>query len=1138
MLSTLLAAVAGALCAGAFPVDIYAPSSVLSQGHWVKVSVTETGVQFIPAATLRSWGFSDPSKIKVYGYGGTQISNNLSRANYIDDLPAVQSYATADGIYFYGEGVEWYTNSGNNIVISRNLYTDEAYYFLTTDGAPEAEVPQVESEGTLNQWAEPVTVFTQPLQHEKDLVTLSQSGLAFLGEDFRYNRTQTFGFKLDDFVAGSPVWIRTSFVAKTTSLSNLYLSFNGQKVPGMTVIKATTGDDYASRATATKTYRPTDDISELAVGLEYSPNGTVQAAHLDYITVNYKRHLRIPTKTPLRFRLSTTTAALANAGAVPDVKVWDVTDPHKIIGMNLTAYADTVAFTNPYTGTRTYVAWSETMALPRPKYVGTVANQNLHGYEGNPDMVIFTVPAYLAQANRLAAIHTGAPEHLDVLVVVQDQVFNEFSSGKFDPGAFRKMLKMFYDRGLEAGKPLQYAIMFGRPTFDNRNITGLIPPASSNVLATWQSDESVLESNSFTSDDIYAMLEDNSGSNFNVAKLCIAVGRIPARNVDQARTYVDKLIAYNNNTLYSQWKNNVLLVADNGNAGVFMTGNEKFQANIAPTPHGKNLIYNKVYIDAFNIQSSICAQGRERFHRLLEEGVMWWNYVGHGAINTLSSENILTNADINDMYNKHWPVFFGATCSFCHWDGEGVSGSEIMSFNPDGGIIASIAPTRKAYIDSNNIMVELLGRYLLKTDDNGMQLTLGQTITAVKNVLIEGANLEGTDKQVSKNAAANKLRYVLLGDPAMRLTKPDNIVRLDKINDEEVTENAQVTIKARQRVTFTGSVLTPDGQPMPDFNGKLWITLYDAEYSTTSQGKPADGTDGVQITFEEMGAKLYAGMGTVKEGIFTATVEMPSEVSDNFRPATLNMYAVADDGRQASGANRDFYVYGYDYDAADDDTPPTIEYAYLNHESFEQGGIVNERPTFIARVSDDVAINMSMAGIGHQMSLKLDDKRTYSDVPLYFSPSTDGSPSGTIAYPMGELSEGNHTLAFRVWDAAGNSTTHLLQFYVQPGATPQIFDIYPDASPATDRVNFYITHNRPDAAMSVSLDIYDMAGRQVWTTTQSSRSDLWLSSPITWNLCDFSGRRVPRGIYIYRATVTIDGNEIVSPAKRIAVAAP
>ena len=51
------------------------------------------------------------------------------------------------------------------------------------------------------------------------------------------------------------------------------------------------------------------------------------------------------------------------------------------------------------------------------------------------------------------------------------------------------------------------------------------------------------------------------------------------------------------------------------------------------------------------------------------------------------------------------------------------------------------------------------------------------------------------------------------------------------------------------------------------------------------------------------------------------------------------------------------------------------------------------------------------------------------------------------------------------------------------------------------------------------------------------RSDMFLTMPVTWNLCDSSGRRVGRGIYIYRATITSDGQSYETASQRIAVTA-
>jgi hypothetical protein len=57
----------------------------------------------------------------------------------------------------------------------------------------------------------------------------------------------------------------------------------------------------------------------------------------------------------------------------------------------------------------------------------------------------------------------------------------------------------------------------------------------------------------------------------------------------------------------------------------------------------------------------------------------------------------------------------------------------------------------------------------------------------------------------------------------------------------------------------------------------------------------------------------------------------------------------------------------------------------------------------------------------------------------------------------------------------------------------------------------------------------------VWKTVQAGRSDMYTSIPVTWDLIDLGGRRVPRGIYVYRATISTDGVKEATKSKKLAV---
>lgn len=341
-------------------------------------------------------------------------------------------------------------------------------------------------------------------------------------------------------------------------------------------------------------------------------------------------------------------------------------------------------------------------------------------------------------------------------------------------------------------------------------------------------------------------------------------------------------------------------------------------------------------------------------------------------------------------------------------------------------------------------------------------------------------------------------------------------------------------LMARQQTSVSGHIQTPDGTPWADFNGQVIATIYDAEQSVTTQGYNVDKP----FVFEQQGGRLAVGNAKVENGRFTIPVNMPSEVVNIYRNAAISLYAYDDKGNDAVGVNRDFYVYGTDPEAEPDVTPPSIDALYLNHPTFEPGNEVNSSPMVIAEISDDRAINLSTAGVGHQMGLYLDNgTMTYNDVADYFTPYTDGRVGGTIAYPLEGLAVGAHTIRLRVWDTAPNSAEASVDFFVAKEILPTIYEVYTDCNPASVEANFYVSHDRPDRDLTVTIEVFDLMGRRLWHATQQGRSDMFQSLPVTWNLTDYGGRRVARGIYLYRATVSDDasGEKTATASRRLAV---
>lgn len=1102
----------------AFPVETYATESNLKDGLWIKVSVSQSGIHFISASTLRQWGFNDPSKVHVYGYGGKRIDDKLALDNYIDDVPLLQSVNTAQGIYFHAQGpTSWKTILSDKLIPQSNPFSDLGYYFLSDK---ETSARTIEKSGTAVAGEDYIDYFIATTHHEKDLVSPGETGHFLVGEDFKYDTSQSFSFSLPGKTSQS-VWMQCVFFSKTLS-SPGYLSFTANggevKLSGNNFVPTTTNASYYHGTKAT--FRSSFDLEgeKLELGLNFRCSATIHAANLDYIVINYTRKAQL---TNGSLYMTTPSQSMRVYDATDATHVWDVTDALNITELNTLHENNSVVWSNSNQGKRTYAVWNENGSFPSPVYVGRVSNQNLHA-EPTPDMVIFTIGKWASQARRIAQLHENSSDSLKVLVVDQNAVFNEFSSGVPDVSAFRKMLKMFYDRGNDNGHSLKYALMFGRTTYDSRHKTTTIKNQGYPTMPSWMTDDGLNDNSSYQTDDFVAFLGDNSGGSVDSGndKLSIAVGRIPVRTTEEAKSAVDKLYKYVNNSVHSEWKNHVLLIADDNDNGVHMTQTNSMYNLFIQSNGGKELFYDKVYTDAYNIVNNRYPDAHNLMMQYLEAGTVWWNYIGHANTTSWTHEMLLSWEDINSLYYKNLPLLYAATCEFMRWDASATSGAEIMFHNPYGGIIAAISANRPVYIANNGIMSNNIAKIAFSRDAKGNTLPIGVILQQAKNAFNQSDN--------------NKLRYALMGDPAMRLAIPTPRATLESINGAAVNLDDQVTLQARETAILKGSIYDPSGNKMTTFNGTISATMYDAEKSTTTKG---NGDQGKSVIFEEQGGKLYAGRDSVINGEFSLKVAMPSEIANNFRQAALNMYATANDGTEAAGCNRDFYVYGYSENAANDDQPPVIESMYLNHESFCDGDMVNESPMLIARISDNMSINLSSAGIGHQMLLTLDGSESYSNVSQFYTPDANGQASGTINYPLDGLQDGAHTLRLRVWDTSGNSAESSISLNVKNGLTPVIFDIYSDANPAYTEANFYVSHNRPDAILTVTLTIYDLMGRTQWSTTSTGRSDMFQSFPITWDLCDLAGRRVNRGIYLYKVAISTDGEQFESQTKKIAVAA-
>lgn len=1111
----------------------YASSSALSSGRWVKVRVSGTGMHRVSASQLKSMGFKDASKVNVYGYGGNIISSALTAAQP-DDLPMQPVVRLSDGgIVFYGVGtVAEYIDDKGQLSHEQNYFSTASYYYLSDRETDKTTPEAIEPSGTVS--GDIIDAVPVMVVHERELEAAGPTGRILLGEDFRSVTKQNFSLEMPGRKAETPVELTVRMGAKSAGGTNVYsVTANGAHAGDVNIsgLRGSYSEVHSVLDSLKTTITPLDNSEKLDIEVAYTPSGAqvVYMSRMDFIKVTYTRSLHFANdEIAFSYASRNGDETLRITGGDATTQLWDVTDAAAPRRINVTPGSDGSLQFNAFPGARKYIAFTPAGVTDEVSGSVQVRNQDLHALE-TPDMVIISPEQFLNQALRIAQMHSD-DDGMDVVVLKPEDVYNEFSSGSPDASAFRKLLKMWYDRDPEK---IKYCLLMGRATYDNRQLTATVKNAGYPRLPIWQSVNSSSETSSFCSDNFIGMLDDCERLAMGTAKVRVAVGRMPVKNASEATQAVDKLINYVESSDLGSWRNQVMVIADDADGGDHLRQAQKVITAMEGQGNGENFMYERLYLDSYPLGTASTSKSypdaRKRMFKILNDGVGFIDFIGHGNPTSLTHENLLTYTDVTSMTNKRLPIMLAATCEFMRFDSDNISAAEIMWLNNKGGTIAFIAANRKVYITQNGMFNEAIGKNFFRRDAQGHARRLG-------DVYIGGLNdYPSTDD--------NRHRYALMGDPALKIVSPELCVAIDEIDGVALADIHDAgdypVLTARSKVKVKGRVTDADGALLADFNGRVVPTVFDAERAITTYGHPSVGEDdGKVMTYNDRKNRLFTGSFAVKGGLWEATVIIPEEIDNNYSPALLNMYAYSDDLREANGATTQFYVYGYADDSEDrDTTDPEILGIGLNSYMFRDGGIVNSSPLFVAKVRDDSGINISSSGIGKQMTLIVDGRRVYEDLVDQFTPDPDDYLAGEVQYTIPTLDDGDHQLMFTVWDNAGNNTSRTLNFKVKSDMQPSV-NVYTDASPATAGVTFYVAPDLPLEGTHCHIGVYDLSGRMIWDAQAVDSGNPATPMQARWDLTDRGGARVARGIYIYRCTVTDGKGGETVVAKKLAVAAP
>ncbi len=417
-----------------------------------------------------------------------------------------------------------------------------------------------------------------------------------------------------------------------------------------------------------------------------------------------------------------------------DAWLLDVTDPRapKVAALKGSVDASgkaTVEF-DAIAG-RSYLVATSAGAL-RPRAVtGTVA-PTLRDKSKSADYLVITSPDLATAAAKLAAYRQS--QGMKTMVVTTAEIYDTFNYGIADPNSIKSFIS--FATGLWKGKP-KYVVLAGEGSYDYKNVTG----SGDSLVPTLLVDS---DSGLVASDATLADVKGKDGIPD------IAVGRIPARTAAEFDAVVAKIKVYEADTT-GAWHKKVVLAADNADQGGDFATSSETLASMLPS----SLTVTRAYIGSQGL-----AAARSAVLQGLSDGALLLNYTGHGAVDRLAQEGLLTKADIAALPSRGpgLPLVTALTCVASNyaipgWDSVG----EALVKRDKAG---AIAVWSAAGLESNSASVQL-GKAMME-----------QLFSKSGQVLLGDVTRAAASKSVSQGLPASVLlTYNLLGDPALRLQR-------------------------------------------------------------------------------------------------------------------------------------------------------------------------------------------------------------------------------------------------------------------------------------------------------------------------------------------------------------------------------
>ncbi len=280
---------------------------------------------------------------------------------------------------------------------------------------------------------------------------------------------------------------------------------------------------------------------------------------------------------------------------------------------------------------------------------------------------------------------------------------------------------------------------------------------------------------------------------------------------------------------------------------------------------------------------------------------------------------------------------------------------------------------------------------------------------------------------------------------------------------------------------------------------------------------------------------IYRGYTNVTNGLFSFTFLVPRDINYSFGNGKISYYAYDKANvTDAGGSYSNIVIGGTSSNTLIDNQAPIVE-AFMDSYNFTNGQVVGKNATLLAKLSDDIGINISGNSIGHDILAVIDNDANQSYILNdYYLPDISDNKKGYIDFPIYNLSDGNHTLTLQAWDLNNNVSETTIHFVVKTGTSDiTMFNSYPN--PFHTQTHFNFTHNLTGIEVSAKIEIYSINGTLLKTIKEQFVPDSYVSCNLIWDGTADNGTKVAKGIYICKLYIEPINKNIQPISKTIKI---